>query len=290
MSIPNPESEDERILESDDLGDARSERPDWLMGAAEGAVLKPAKGSPEPGSVQPLRLRDKEAREERPQLRLVEESAVNGPEAPAENTSPSPPEAWKAASSSVPKLRQKPAVQAPEPETDSFTGFTQDGIGASKAASKDPSAEPRSAEAAAPAEPPAPVPLGGETPLWLIWLDHLRFLRHPVALVIGALVITGLVVAHLLAPKVQEGESVARIRQQPEAYEGRSVTVGGVAGESYAVGPNTAFNLYQGRDTIVVYSPLLRPRIHEKVRVTGTISVGYLDGVPRITLLDDAKH
>lgn len=288
------EAESDAILEPDDFAESatRAERPDWLMGAAEGAAPKVEEATelPGPGTAAP-RLRDKD---ERPRLKLVDkadELGADEAEETAEDFGPPRPEAWKGAASSVPRLRQKPAAKASGPESDSFAGFAQDGIAAKPASKESQGAKNGYAEPAPVPEEPAPLaPLGGETAMWVVWLDHLRFLRHPAVLILAGVVAAGLFIASLLAPKVQEGESVGRIRQQPEAFEGRSVTVGGIAGESYALGPNTAFNLYQGRDTIVVYSQLLRPRLNEKVRVTGTISVGYLDGVPRVTLLDDAKR
>jgi alanine racemase len=47
------------------------------------------------------------------------------------------------------------------------------------------------------------------------------------------------------------------------------------------------YNLRQGRDTIVVYSRTRRPALHEHVKATGTVSIGYLDGVPRVALLEE---
>ena len=82
-------------------------------------------------------------------------------------------------------------------------------------------------------------------------------------------------------------ESLSRIRQHPEAFDGRQVSLRGKAGETFLIGGNYVFQLRQGRDTIVVYSRTRRPSMHESVLATGTISIGYLDGVPRLALIED---
>jgi hypothetical protein len=56
------------------------------------------------------------------------------------------------------------------------------------------------------------------------------------------------------------------------------------------MGASYVFNLRQGRDTIVVYSRTRRPRLHETVRATGIVSIGYLDGAPRVALFEQDEQ
>jgi hypothetical protein len=203
------------------------------------------------------------------------------PEA-AEETATDRPAPWKAAASSVPRLRQQPAP-LPEPVSDEaeFQGFTQDAISGADygdGAAKGSGAEsgPRS-------------PLSAELPLWEAWLERARALPRPVLIGTAAGV---LVVAALFAFLLPHGAAsipLARIRQHPEAYDGRVVKVEGRAGETFSVGSNFVFDLQQGRDTIVVYSRTRRPSLHERVEATGTVSIGYLDGAPRLALFEEPQ-
>jgi hypothetical protein len=101
-----------------------------------------------------------------------------------------------------------------------------------------------------------------------------------------------LLVAALFAFLVPHGPAsipLARIRQHPEAYDGRVIKVEGRAGETFSVGGNFVFDLRQGRDTIVVYSRTRRPSLHERVEATGLVSIGYLDGAPRLALFEEPQ-
>ena len=53
------------------------------------------------------------------------------------------------------------------------------------------------------------------------------------------------------------------------------------------MGASYAYWLHQGRDTIVVFTRLHTPIPREKVKVTGSVSMGYLDGVPRLSLFEE---
>jgi hypothetical protein len=92
----------------------------------------------------------------------------------------------------------------------------------------------------------------------------------------------------VLRPGEHASVSLSRIRQHPEVFDGRLVAVRGEAGETFSIGGSYVFNLRQGRDTIVVYSRTRRPSLHENVRATGTVSIGYLDGVPRVALFEES--
>ncbi len=197
------------------------------------------------------------------------------------------PVAWKAAASSVPRLRQKPAASTDPAAADSFPGFTQDALPSRNPA---PSIE-REARSllGVPDEDPLPdaMPLAADLPLWQIWLERVASLPRPVLLATGAALLVVVAATFFLLPRDGAPVSLARLRQQPEAFDGRTVRVRGKAGETFSIGGSYVFSLCQGRDTIVVYSRTRRPSPHQDVQASGTVSIGYLDGVPRVALLED---
>jgi hypothetical protein len=190
---------------------------------------------------------------------------------------------WKAAASSVPKLRQQPVAADPPPADDAFPGFAQDAVSARGAAAlaelpaTEPDGTPRS----------RPSPLAAEPPFWELWLERARSLPMPVVLGAAAAVLLAVVLVNVFRPREQAIVSLGRLRQHPEAYDGRIVNVRGRAGETFTIGGSYVYHLRQGRDTIVVYSRTRRPALHENVKATGTVSIGYLDGVPRVALLEE---
>jgi hypothetical protein len=239
-------------------GNPRPSQPDWLAGSDEGTQRKAEAPRPD-------------------EARAGDETATGGPVA------------WKAAASSVPRLRQEPAAREPlDPAApDAFPGFAQDAI-AEKSGARVAAGEPEPTDE--PLDAPAgegAMPLAADSPFWVDWLDRLRSLPRAVVLGVGAVLVVGTAALHFLHPGESRGVALAQIRQQPEAFEGRSVRVSGRAGEAFAVGANHVFDLYQDRDTIVVYSRSRPPRLNEKVEVDGIVSVGYLDGVPRVAVLED---
>ena len=193
--------------------------------------------------------------------------------------------AWKAAASSVPKLRQKPAASPGPDAGDAFPGFTQDALTSRGPAGVAERAARSLAEA--PGDEP-PTPLGGTPAFWEVLLERVTTIPRPI--LIGstvALVACGIAAAYLIPTRGGTAVSLARLRQQPEAFDGRTVHVRGKAGETFSIGNSYVFSLCQGRDTIVVYSRTRRPAPHQVVQTKGTVSIGYLDGVPRIALLED---
>ena len=197
------------------------------------------------------------------------------------------PVAWKAAASSVPRLRQQPAAPPQPGAPEKFQGFAQDEIIA-KDAPPTGGAESQAADASIDARPSDDaMPLARDVPFWVHALDHLQLLRRPIVLGSLAVLVLGAAAVYFIIPRGTRGVSLAQIRQQPEAFEGRLVSVGGKAGETFSVGGSYVFSLYQGRDTIVVYSRSRHPRLHEHVKVDGTVSIGYLDGAPRVAVLED---
>ena len=278
--------------------DAPNRRPDWLMGSDEGASRAGEDAAPSRRDVLGRAPQPRGERQETPRLDLVNDGPGSSSPAPglsvvvpAPNTGPV---AWKAAASSVPRLREQPAAMPADADADeeSFPGFAQDGVlqkhGASAGAAR-PETTGETLEA-----PSHDGTLAEELtaldhdPGFLIdWMDRLRFMRHPIALAVGAVLVCSAVGAHFLLGHDSSGVSLAQIRQQPEAFEGRPVLVAGRAGEAFAIGGSYVFDLYQGRDTIVVYSRSRRPGLHEDVKVRGNVSIGYLDGAPRITVFEE---
>jgi hypothetical protein len=297
----------ERSAKSDDSSSLA--RPDWLVGADEGVSAETeALRLADTGSIRPLvprpvaplpRAPRPEPRESRPEPRLT---LVPPPAPPAERVAepPPPPEepvaeaqpagpvAWKAAASSVPRLLVKPAPSALPAEPESFPGFAQDGMAAKNPVAIGGSGPQSAADLLAAVAPEDTGPLAKDPPFWMDWLDRLRMVPRPALFALGAVIVIG-VATYMLFPRETPGVSLAQIIQHPEAFEGRIVRVGGKAGETFSVGGSYVFSLSQGRDTIVVYSRSRRPAMHERVKVSGTVSIGYLDGVPRVALLEDAS-
>jgi len=204
--------------------------------------------------------------------------------APVEEPSGQGAVPWKAAASSVPKLRQQPVAPVTTGGNESFPGFAQDAVTGR--------GEPRLGELAedggeAGVEAAPTSPLAARLPFWELWLEQARGLPRPLLIGGAVVVLLALVLVPMLGSRGDPDVSLARIRQHPEAYDGRSVQVRGKAGETFSIGGSYVFNLRQGRDTIVVYSRTRRPALHETVRASGTISIGYLDGVPRVALFEE---
>lgn len=262
-------------------------KPDWLVGADE--VTRDPDG--------PRRAIAPTGQDRKPAVHLelvapLKDStpASEASDDPAEEVAP-PAEApapesegavvWKAAASSVPRLRQQSAADSQAEVPESFAGFAQDAM-----MSNAPDVGGRgAAELLGAGTGEDVMPLAKAPPFWVEWLEHLGAVPRPVMIGVGVVLVIGLMV-YLLYPRGTPGVSLAQIQQHPEAYDGRSVRVGGRAGESFSVGGSYVFNLVQGRDTIVVYSRTRPPRIRQRVSVDGIVSIGYLDGVPRVALLE----
>jgi hypothetical protein len=106
-----------------------------------------------------------------------------------------------------------------------------------------------------------------------------------VAAGVVALIVTIVVVTR---PR-QHFERVRTIREHAQAFDGKTVNVRGVVGQVFAVGAGYAFYLHQDRDTIVVYSRGTAPSERDRVRLAGTVSTGFLDGIPRAAIFEDER-
>lgn len=270
-------------------------RPDWLVGADEGVAAEQSRTS-EPTRA-PVRL-----------IRPNETPGAGGPadpgpagrEAPALRPGPPPPSPtpetrpWTAAASSVPRLRLvaapagKPAAPRPARDPDE-TG--DEGLESANAAGPfetfldDPASSPAPAlrAAAPPAAARRAVPMLREA-WWVIALDAVRTDRR-LQIGIGVVAALGLVLL-VFRPGAGSTTPLREIREHPERYDNASVAVSGKVGEVFAVGGGYAFNLHQGRDTLVVFTRSRTPVPREKVTVKGSISTGFLDGRPRQALFE----
>lgn len=238
-------------------------RPDWLVGADEGFA---AEDDPE---------RQQRVAGEKPILRRVgQPEAIANPEAPAA-PKVEPPIPWVAAAPSVPRLaivprRERPGPMRPMPDDDApLASAPEEGL--------EPDALPTAAEALAPIRP-------HDEPLWLVWTEAIATNRK---LQFAILAVVVAVAAYAFWPR-EEGRGVplGQIRKHPDRFEGHSVKVRGEVGEVFDIGRGYVFHLIQGRDTVVVFSPTRQPERHDKVRVAGTVSTGYLDGVARVAIFE----
>jgi hypothetical protein len=307
------------------------DRPDWLVGADEGAAAEAARGTTPPG--------------ERPALKLhrpgEDDGAANdvpiglplSSRAAAERKKKVVP--WSAAASSVPSLRTDRSVEGTSaslgrdlgdlPETPPLervvTTATGRREGPPPSRRETPALPKTRAAGPATARPLAAVPPlddayardfeadAGldedeapdvfETPRpalrpalppprdgwWMVALDELRHNRRLQILAACAVVA---VAAFVFWPRSEPGVSLGEIRRHPERYDGARVRVSGRIGQVYQVGGSYAFYLHQGRDTMVVFTRTRVPEPRKKVTLSASVSTGFLDGLPRQSLFEEA--
>ena len=102
---------------------------------------------------------------------------------------------------------------------------------------------------------------------------------------LAVLVLVGLLSWRRSDPSI----SLAKLHDHPAQYDGQTVTLKGRVGEVFQMGSSYAFYLHQGRDTIVVFSRTRAPIPRDKVTITGSLSTGYLEGVPRLALFESGR-
>lgn len=277
--MPGTDPSEEFETHRKDAARPDEERPDWLVGAEEGAQAEAERDAPVAQTP----------------LRLVKPAAeATGAGAPPARTEK--PQAWKAAASSVPRLshveaddedrpivtqRPKEPVWA-EPDVEDAAAH---GLGSFVDDGADPGADPLDPAPARSAPAPVPVRPFAE-PWWAVALDMVRTNR---ALQLGILAAVVAVAAWLMWPQSEPTVSIRAIREHPERYSGETVRVRGTVGDVYPVGGAHAFYLEQGGDTIVVFSRVRVPQRNDHVRLSGSVSMGYLDGVARPALFEIAE-
>jgi len=209
------------------------------------------------------------------------------PERPAQGARPEErskgPKTWSAAASSVPKLKMT-AAASPGPVMRQSVGPREAPAELRVMEPLDVDAEPADDAAfpedtgpLGPAPPPPPRRL--EEPLWVIAVDAVRSDRRVQLLV--ALVLVLPIVAWIFWPRSEPGVSLHALRGDPGRWDGQMVRINGRVGEVFHVGAGWAFNLHQGRDTIVVFTRGRAPRSRDNISIAGSVSTGYLDGQPR---------
>lgn len=243
---------------------ASADRPNWLVGAEEGAVSE-MEGLERTAGVKLTR----------PKLSEVPHPANTPPAAAATPATPRPV-AWTAAGNSVPRLTQvpEPARRTPEPPVEDLDAV------ADPLSDPDPVAGMR-APASSPARPAFTNTL--EEPWWLVLGERLGSDRR-LQMVLGAALV--LLLAFVFWPRGGHGMAVRELRRHPDKWEGQTVSVNGRVGEVFPLGSGYVFNLYQGRDTIVVFTRSRHPSERAHIQVTGEVSAGYLDGRARLAILE----
>lgn len=252
------------------------DRPDWLVGAEEGAQseihrddgLAPAAPASE-GRVIPM-----------PELRRPAPQRIGLPlesrPAPAAPALPKPV-AWTGVGNSVPRLTQTPEGEVktaftPQNQDDDVEPLPDDDSGVLAVIASGPSSPPVSR-------------IQLEEPWWVVLGERLTADRRILYGAGAALLVA--IAAFLFWPRPNASVSIHSIRKDPEQWEGRSVRVSGRVGDDvFPLGSGYVFPLLQGRDTIVVFTRTRVPERKQRVTVIGEVSAGYLDGRARLAILE----
>ncbi|HTO89842.1 MAG TPA: hypothetical protein VMJ70_01805 [Candidatus Sulfotelmatobacter sp.] len=310
-------TEPEKPLADDDRPPAveppPAERPDWLVGADEGVAAEQGRQKVA-GTPLPFKLSSAADRASDPEVMKAPEETVR-PLAPMSGTPPGvvppnpippaapKPVAWTAAASSVPTLKTPavaPATSTPKsPAAAAPAAPARGGARSNAVASEppvrtplpdlDPPAGGEEAQALATVEAPPPRPRPRvrplEEPWWVILLDALRANR-PIQLGIlgGGLVV---LTCWLFWPHSEPGVSLRNLRKDPARWDGHIVRVEGRVGDVFPMGDGYAFNLHQGRDTIVVFTRAHKPEPRQNVTVVGSVTTGFLDGTARQAIFEN---
>jgi hypothetical protein len=273
------------------------DRPDWLVGPDEGPA----------GEIQRDDASEAVPKLVRPGLPLSEREA---PE-----RKPEKPTAWTAAASSVPTLRRReevlPSSPDPsiEPPVEQLEASRPGGPVTTSGSATAPPASPAESDSAPPSlavdefpmdDLPGAASEGAELrgvratrtiaplkePWWAVALDTLRSNRILQAVIVLSAVAF---IVWKMWPSPVPSLHIAKIHANPEGFDGQQVELHGKVGEVFPVGGGYAFYLHQGRDTIVVFTRSRVPVPREKISVLGSVSTGYLDGVARPALFEEAQ-
>lgn len=293
------------------------QRPDWLVGADEGAgaetaridrreaaansapirLIRPqAEGAPAPPAAAAsadygaLELTGGEASPGTSDAReSLSISRLAAKRVQAEKEKPPEKKVWAQAASSVPRLRlvpgtmKAPAGARPGPAPAPVAPPDEEGFLEDDAAPVSAGAG-ASTSAVSAGVRPRPVPVLREA-WWVVALDAVRSDRKVQVLIV--VVVAGVLAMMMLRPQEDAATSIRTLREQSDRFDGRLVTVAGRVGEVFPVGGGYSFYLHQGRDTLVVFTRTRRPEWHSRVKVKGTISTGFLDGVARQALFEE---
>lgn len=122
------------------------------------------------------------------------------------------------------------------------------------------------------------------------WIEKIRTLANAnpkiAAIVLAAV---SLITAGIyFMTRTEKTTSLAFVREQAASLDGQTVTVEGKIGEVYQMGSSYAYLLHQGRDTVVIYTRTSHPIPGERVVISGSVSTGFLDGVPRVAIFQNS--
>jgi hypothetical protein len=271
----------------------KPDRADWLVGAEEGMsadVSRSQAGMPSP-FVPPKLVRPDSGEIAVPRPGDARQGPIPGARVPL----PVPPAApvmprWDQAQSSVPMLKRErevpPASSSPIPELG--RDFPMDDA-EERAIIAAEQAERRAQDEAVAGRPHAVVkPDEFEIP----FVPPSGLPKLQAALVsdrrvqLAVLLVVAVVLAMTFWPREEKTVSVAHLKSDPEQFADTQVRVSGKVVEIYPVGGSWAYALVQGRDTIVVFTRMGVPKLHEKRVVIGTLSNGYLDGTSRAAIFE----
>ena len=277
------------------------DRADWLVGAEEGMsaeVSRSQAGMPSP-FVPPKLARPDSGEivaprpgDGRPPFQAAKVPLPGAARAPL----PIPPAAapampsWDRAQSSLPVMKREregpPASSSPIPEL--ARDFPMDDA-EERAIIAAEQAERRAQDEAVATRPHAVVrPAEFEIPV--VPPSGLPKLQAALAsdrrVQLALLLVVAVVLAMTFWPREEKTVSVAHLKSEPERFADTQVRVSGKVVEIYPVGSSWAYALVQGRDTIVVFTRMGTPKLHEKRVVVGTLSNGYLDGMSRAAIFE----
>jgi hypothetical protein len=289
---PDPDHEEDSPREAAPPPRRGGPRPDWLVGADEGAAADyqrvdnrlPPKQDPPKLSLHQGPAPPAGARPAAPAAPAQPTPPASGTQPPA---APQKPVAWAAAGNSIPRLRvdstlsesvpvaiRTPPSEPPPALETGLPGADDDGF-------------PDDAAGAAPARTTRRPVVVLHEPWWIVALEALRSTRRVQIIVAVALVAA--ITLIFLRPKGEPGVSIVAIHHHPERYDGQTVRLKGMVGEVFMVGGSYAYYLHQGRDTMVVFTRTHVPLSRQRVTVVGSVSAGFLDGVSRQVLFEAAR-
>lgn len=297
--------------------DPASDRADWLVGADEGLEAEMQRRAAEAGAPRPapklfkpgggaaIEFESSAPTAHAPPPPLSRPASEPGADAPGAATRKvfgrvgedsnagdmqpglAPMMTWDAGANSVPSLhRDRPARTAALPAT--ARDFPMD-----DAEERRQQTEERRAEIAAAAEHlqrghtvVQPQAFEIATPKLSWWIQALHVLKSDRRVQIVLAAVVAVIAVYAAWPRGGGFASVAELKRDAARYDGRDVMVKGKVGEVFPVGGGYAYNLHQGRDTLVVFTRVRTPRSRESVTVSGTVSTGFLDGQARLALFE----
>ena len=278
------------------------DRADWLVGAEEGMsaeVSRSQAGIPSP-FVPPKLVRPDSGEivaprpgDVRPPFQAPPVPVPGASRVPLPISQPTPAmPRWDHAQSSVPTLKRDREREVPPASSSPIPELTRDfpmDDAEERAVIAAEQAERRAQDEAVATRPHAVVkPAEFEIPV--IPPSGLPKLQTVLAtdrrVQVAVLLVVAIVLAMTFWPREEKTVSVAHLKSEPERFADTQVRVSGKVVEIYPVGSSWAYALVQGRDTIVVFTRMGSPTLHEKRVVVGTLSNGYLDGSSRAAIFE----